>query len=373
MNMVKTSIWVNFITVSLSIFVSALLFLIADFAFSRSILPEQQDMVLPPEQKPYLEGDHGWYELKRDFVGSDSWGKKVYPVKTDHFGFRVNDRHDAVTAGDADVIFLGDSYTYGINGSWSETFVGMLEGKLERHVVNAGVSSYSPTVYLYQYQKALDAGILSQGHSVVVALDISDIQDEATRWESGSPHPILLSPPVKPGDSKPGFGEKIKSRLMFTQRIAQYLRHHTGSDAPDTTIYDMPRSAFTWKSWDQLNQEIYPGGYAPLGVSGGIQRTTSQLTELDKLVKQKKAKLYFLIYPWPAQIKHGMAQMDWERYVNDLCKKLACAGVINTFPVFRQIAERDSLWYKEYFIEGDVHFSTLGNSVVFGEIAKTIH
>ena len=373
MNIVKASIWVNFLTVSLSIFVAALLFLTVDFAFSRSILPEKQDMVLPPEQKPYLEGDHGWYELKRDFVGSDSWGSKVYPVKTDHFGFRMNDQQDAVTAGEADVIFLGDSYTYGISGRWSETFVGMLERKLGRRVVNGGVSSYSPTVYLYQYQKALDAGILSKRHSVVVALDISDIQDEATRWESSSPHPILLSPPPMNADSEAGLVAKIKSRLLFTQRIAQYLRHHTGSDAPDTSIYDMPRSAFTWKSWDQLDQETYPTGYAPLGVSGGIQRTTSQIIELDKLVKQNNAKLYFLIYPWPAQIKHGTAKMDWERYVNDMCKKLSCAGVINTFPAFKQIAAHNPSWYKKYFIEGDVHFSTLGNSVVFGEIAKIIH
>ena len=372
MHMNKISIWVNILTISVSMLISVLLFFMVDFTFSRFIFPEQQDKVLSSEQKPYLEGDNGWYELKPDFMGVDSWGGKVYPVKTDHFGYRVNERHGAAKAGVANVIFLGDSYTYGINGIWSETFVGMLEGKLARHVVNAGVSSYSPTVYLYQYQKALDEGILSQGHSVVVALDISDIQDEATRWVNGTPHPILLSPPSKKADSEAGLGAKIKSRLLFTQRIREYLRQ-SSKEAADSTIFDIPRSAFTWKKWNLLDQETFPGGYAPLGVSGGIQRTTAQLTGLDKLVKRNKAKLYFLIYPWPAQIKHGTAQMDWERYINDMCKKLACVGVINTFPAFKKIAENNPLWYKEYFIEGDVHFSTLGNSVVFGEIARTIH
>lgn len=372
MRAIKNTIWADIFTISVSVIVTFLLFFAFDYAFSGSILHEQSVTGLSSEQKPYLERDHGWYELKRDFSGFDSWGNKVYPVKTDHFGFRVDDHQESFPVNLAGVIFLGDSYTYGINGSWSETFVGMLEKKLGRHVINAGVSSYSPTVYLYQYQKALDAKILAPRHSVVVALDISDIQDEATRWRSGSPHPFLISPPIKTEERKPSLGEQIKSRLLFTQRIAGYLRHSTKVES-NNGVCDMPRSAFTWKNWDQLDQQSYPGGYAPLGVAGGIERTTNQLGELGKLVKQEKAKLYFLIYPWPAQIKYGTAQMDWETYVKDMCKKLSCSGVINTFPVFRKIAEQDSMWYEKNFVTGDVHFNTLGNSVVFGEIAKTLH
>jgi len=57
---------------------------------------------------------------------------------------------------------------------------------------------------------------------------------------------------------------------------------------------------------------------------------------------------------------------------SDLCKELRCAGVINTFPTFREIAAHDIHWYGNYFVEGDVHFNMQGNTVVSNEIAKTI-
>lgn len=53
-----------------------------------------------------------------------------------------------------------------------------------------------------------------------------------------------------------------------------------------------------------------------------------------------------------------------------LCIKTSCSGVINTFPIFGRIAEHDSSWGKEYFVEGDVHFNERGNAVVSSELEK---
>ena len=368
-----SSTWMKSLTLFLIVLVAAVLFLAIDFALSSSILPEERGAILSREQKPYLERDCGWYELKRDFTGFDSWGRVVYLVTTDHFGFRVNDQRDAATESAASIIVLGDSFAYGLNGKWSNTFVGMLEQSLERRLVNAGVPSYSPTAYLYQYEKALEAGILSRHHTVVVALDISDVQDEATRWESGVPHPIRLLPTSRKSAKSHSLISRIGSRLLFTRRLAGYLGLSAGGTVSEATVYDQPRSAFTWSSWERLDREGYPEGYAPYGVRGGIERVTSRLTQLGELVGQQEAQLYFLIYPWPAQIRYGTARMDWESFVNDLCKDLACAGVINMFPVFREISSRNTSWYKEYFVEGDVHLSTLGNSLVFHEMSKTVH
>lgn len=371
MNTAKTSIWTDTLAVLISVVVTLLLFIAVDIAFSTSIFSILQKEPLPAEKKPYLEKDHGWYELKSDFTGFDNWGNKIYPVKTDHFGFRMDDQQ-TLSSTKADVIFLGDSYTYGINGSWSETFVGMLEKHIGRRVVNAGVSSYSPTVYLYQYQKALDAKILARGHTVVVALDISDIQDEATRWDAGSEHPVLLqSVQAKPAEEM-RLSERIKARMLFTRRIVGFLRNLKGEPSRSST-FDMARAAFTWQDWMELDKAPYPNGYAPRGVDGGIKHASAQLKKLGQLANQQGAKLYFLIYPWPAQIKYGTSRMDWEKYVHDRCQELRCAGVINTFPAFREIAAHDTSWYGNYFVEGDVHFNERGNAVVFDEIAKKIH
>jgi hypothetical protein len=371
MNTAKKSIWADTLAVLISVVVSLLFFIVVDIAFSSSILSSLQSEPLSSEKKPYQEMDKGWYELKSDFTGFDNWGDKIYPVKTDHFGFRMDDQQTMPSA-KADVIFLGDSFTYGINGGWSETFVGMLEKHIGRRVINAGVSSYSPTVYLYQYQKALDAKILTQGHTVVVALDISDIQDEATRWEAGSAHPVLLQPLQAKPSGEMRLSDKIKARLQFTRSIYGFLKNLVGAPSANSA-FDSARAAFTWQDWKALDNEPYPYGYAPHGVAGGIERTSIQLKKIGKLANQQNAKFYILIYPWPTQIKYGTSRIKWEEYVTDLCKELRCAGVINVFPAFREIAAHEASWYGKYFVEGDVHFNKQGNTVVFDEIAKRIH
>ena len=49
------------------------------------------------------------------------------------------------------IIFLGDSFTYGMGLSYEKTFAGILEQKNENfNFYNFGVAGYSPTVYLNQ-------------------------------------------------------------------------------------------------------------------------------------------------------------------------------------------------------------------------------
>jgi threonyl-tRNA synthetase len=124
-----------------------------------------------------LQLNNGWYELKSNFIGKDQYGPNIFPVMTNDYGFRKGP--NSPNGGKHEFIFLGDSFTYGINGAWNETFVGIFEAQSGKMVLNAGVSSYSPSAYLFQYKKALKNGALSAKHTVIVALDISDVQDEA--------------------------------------------------------------------------------------------------------------------------------------------------------------------------------------------------
>src|SRR5882724_9225945 len=127
-----------------------LFFLLVDVVFSRHVLPhpDQRPVLLADDKKPYLQKDDGWYELKRDFVGADDWGTNIFAVETDQYGFRKGSNK----SGPGDVIFLGDSFAYGINGLWNETFVGMYDLSTSNKVLNAAVCSYSPTPYLHQYK-----------------------------------------------------------------------------------------------------------------------------------------------------------------------------------------------------------------------------
>ena len=145
---------ISFIIIASASIFAIILFLFFDYFFGKNFsikvtLPIQ----LTFEEKPYVKLESGWYELKRNFYGSDQFGNSIIPVRTDAFGFR-----QALSKSEnlkSKVIFLGDSFTYGINLPFEKTFAGIFAEQTKIKILNAGVASYSPTPYLYQYKKAL--------------------------------------------------------------------------------------------------------------------------------------------------------------------------------------------------------------------------
>jgi hypothetical protein len=336
-----------------SIMMTILLFLVSDLTISTFFVYD------PDDAKPYLKLDSGWYELKREFVGIDQWGEKVYPVRTDFQGFRTNVRSTIKDKGD--VLFLGDSFTYGINGPWEETFVGMFESYSNRSVLNAGVPSYSPTPYLYHYKKVIESKRLLNPHVVIVGLDMSDVADEAMRWRKNESHPIN----IRTSEYTSKQAQFFSRHLVYTKLIYRYIRSQFTKKTTPKTIFDNEHTAFTWREWDAIDK-----AYTPIGIDGGFKQINEAMIDIGALAKENGGQLYILIYPHPAQIVHDSKILDWEEYALNLCKNIGCTGVINTFPIFRDIAKSDADWYQTYYIDGDAHFTAKGNEVVFNEIVK---
>ena len=332
-----------------------------------------------PIRKPYVARDRGWYELERNFTGLDQFGPVVFEVQTDSHGFRRKPGSEA--AGAADVIFLGDSFTYGINGAWDDTFVGIFAGQSRQTVINAGVPSYSPTAYLHQYQRALADQLLKNGHRIVVALDISDVQDEAGMWVDGEAHPYRRQQTVAAHRLVPA--STATSAAPEPQRDLRDVRARIIDALPNTfavyrfirydllgwerlELLDLPRSAFTFADWTELDRKpATPSmeGFAPLGVTGGLQRIEQKLAAIIDLARGAGATVYVLIYPWPAQIARA-DRFSWSAFVTDVCTRHGCAGVIDTIPRFRTLAAGNRRWYGDYYVSGDTHFNRVGNTVV---------
>lgn len=358
----------SFVIVFLALSASILFFLIIDFFFGGQFSSSTKN--LSENEKPYLQAKYGWYELKKNFVGMDQFGPLIYSVVTDEHGFRkapgtlIHQKHN--------VIFLGDSFTYGVNGPWNETFVGMFASNTGAQVLNAGVSSYSPTPYLYQYRKALKEGVLSDQHTVIVGIDISDVQDEASYWfwdEGVEAHPRKM-------EINKTLRATTVDFLPLTALIYRYLRYDlmASNESRLSNLSDLPRSAFTWGEWSLLDKKTpleVPAGYAPLGVEGGLKKVAQRLSTIVRLASENKSKVYFLIYPWPAQIKHA-DKFDWRGWVLSLCIKENCSGVVDTFPEFRGLATQNKNWLTDYYLFNDVHFNERGNQVISENLVKAV-
>ena len=362
----------NFAILIASIALTVLLFLAIDFSISPRFIP-YFDGVWEDRVNPYLSDDDGWYELKKSFNGKGHWGNHIYDVNTNQLGFRSENVDDLTDQ--AEYIFLGDSFTFGVNGRYADTFVGMFSKAVKNNgVLNAGVPSYSPTIYLHQYKKALNANSLKKHHKVIIALDISDIQDEAACWTDGKEHPIKLNGPCKPSKtevSSLSFWKKINNRLRFTRSIIQLIDMRFRPERYGVTVHDsvfnQARSGFTWQSWRDLNKNDYPDGYLPNGVVGGMARIDAKVAAIVNLAQKHEAEVYLLAYPWPAQLKYPQ-KFNYQEWVNKICKKNTCAGVIDTFPEFNKGAGSD--FYSQYYLQGDIHFNKDGNLVIANKLVN---
>lgn len=382
----KRNIYFTVISIILGGIVGITFFIFFDFFYSSNL----GIRVFNRQNAMGISYPYGWYGLKKNFIGQSTWANNTYTVFTDQYGYRVKnfDEMSRQFNNDAEIIFLGDSFTYGGSSSYEDSYVGLIDTKTKMKIINAGVYSYSPTAYLYQYKEALKLKLLKPGHTVIVAIDVSDIQDEAAFRTDGINHPVnILQAKYEEIDQSSYIRRawvKLKvfknNHLVLTSKILEMLRHQYSSfPSPDSEadVYDMPRSAFTWFNWANLNKknvvinQTSGEGYWPLGVEGGLAKTKSKFHEIVALGKENNAKVYILAYPWPAQIKFRDS-FNWSSFLLEICQKASCDGVIDTIPIFRKKALEDSKWYKKYFVPGDIHYSLEGNKVLAESIRKKI-
>lgn len=368
------------IAIALSIAAAGVLFLAADYLVSARILPEPNTPIelVKAVERPFRQGADGWYDLKPDFRGRFAWGDGIYDVRTDAFGFRA-DEERGDKAGQASVIVLGDSFAYGMNGPWSETFVGMYDRSVDARIANAAVPSYSPTPYLHRYKQALAAGALRRPHVVVIALDVSDVHDEAGVWIDGDEHPKNLRAinndmslvGAQRGAVAATAAGRLRDRLRFTGSIYQYLRYSV-LGIPNRGVFDQIKSSFTWNDWRRLDETPAAiTGFSPLGVAGGLARIAAKVEAIVQLAHSTQSTVLVLIYPWPAQLQHD-DRFSWSAYVSDTCKRASCDGVIDTIPAFRAYAQSHSNWYRALYVSGDVHFNREGNAMIASALAEAL-
>jgi len=369
----------NFSLFLLSLLLPVLFFIGADFIYTR-IKPVDLNGV-----SSLLESkDMGWYELKPNQRLIEQWGPdKSFLVTTDENGFRTANSDSKVGLGE--FVFLGDSFTFGQN-EWEDSFVGMFDRSIDAKVFNTGVPSYSPTAYLYTYKKILNKKILKPQHTVIIGLDISDVQDEAAYYinKDGKSHPIKRQEvdgvPHKPKYTYKEFYSFLSKHFRASSKIVKFI-HDSSFFSPPQDVFLAPRSAFTWEDWRALNQrygdEYKDGrlermvGYLPLGVEGGLSAIEAKISEIIKLSSKEHSKVYILIYPWPAQIKFEQ-KFNWSEWVLGMCLRVGCTGIIDAQPLILEYRNNHSNWYHDLYTSGDIHFNKRGNELVYQAIKEQI-
>ncbi|MBR1123868.1 hypothetical protein JQ628_20235 [Bradyrhizobium lablabi] len=348
------------------------LFLIFDFAWSSLTMGEEKERSARIANPAY---DHGFAP---NFDGHDVWGEVRYRLITNSLGFKDSSaRNVPMKASTRRILVIGDSFAEGIGMTYEDSFAGLLDqaGQQRRDKIeflNAGVASYSPSIYYKKIKYLLDSGL--QFGEVVLFSDPSDVTDEANSYfcidddpkyrqyctnAEGSRQAVAADP------KKPNF---LIDRFVITNRIRIAIKRWTQSLSGNRKIAlstDYARIGWT-------NPRAEPGNsYRPLGIDGGIARSVQNMRALSDLLAERKIPLTIVVYPWAQQIAQGDRNSRQVSLWREFCEG-RCKAFIDLFPVFFAQADADKNWYERLYIVGDDHFSAAGNRLVFEEVAKRL-
>lgn len=302
---------------------------------------------------------HKFSSLKS--VDRARWGNDFYKVYTNSLGFKdKTNRKIPLRIKQHRVLFIGDSFTEGVGFNFEDTFVGVIAQNLEQRnieVLNAGVSSYSPVIY-WRKTKHLIEKVGLKFNELIVYLDISDVQDEASIYFLSKKEHVLMrsnSFVVYVKRKKRVFLESMKGFIRNNMILGQIVFF----EILDIERMDINEWTYERSGWT-IDDELYS-----LYGKRGLRKMKIYMDKLYNLLQQHQIKLVVAVYPWPEQIRqydlYSKQVKFWEQWCN--AKKVS---LINYFPVFIKSGNKSEIneTINKYFIRKDVHWNKEGHRKV---------
>src|SRR5450631_4028995 len=259
------------------------LFLGFDFVYSTITRGEEKER---PARIANAIYDHGF---AADFDGYDVWGELRYRLITDSLGFKdASARKVPLKSASRRILLIGDSFAEGIGVSFEDSFAGQLyragqERSEKIEFLNAGVASYSPSIYYKKIKYLLESGM--QFDEVVLFSDTSDVTDEATSYFCIDDDPKYRAYcSSSEGAAQPALGPKksnfLIDRFVVTSRVRITVKRAIQSllgNRRKSLDTDYGRIGWTKPGLD-VSRET-----RPLGVEGGIARSLQNMRALADL------------------------------------------------------------------------------------------
>jgi len=315
------------------------------------------------------------HDLAKNYRGERNWGATRHEFCTDENGFKISCSGSGRSGSAFDLVFIGDSFTEGLGLAYEDTFVGRISQAIPSlKIANLGVSSYSPSIYLAKVRYLLEIGYTFK--HLIVYIDISDIQDEATSYlyrggvvmERSRAEQSSVLTGVLSSARSPDLFLNLKSfaRWVFPLTYLS-LNRVKRLISPASTISYLDRK-FERSAW---TYNLDSDGYGETGVRGGIDRSMLAMTELSDLLIKHGITLSVGVYPWPGQIKYDVRDSIQVTIWRDFCKN-RCKNFYNSFDSFFGLKEEftDDEIIASYFIAGDVHHDSHGAKVIADDFLR---
>ena len=345
------------------------LFIIFDIFYSNFLYKES----IKYNCYKYLKNFH---ELQKNCKAKEKWirSAKSYDVFTDKNGFRYSGKD--IKSKNQSVIFLGDSFTYGMGLDYYKTFTGIIEKKILNYdIKNLGVQGYSSSVYLYQIRNYIKKD--KNLKKIIIQLDISDVFEEASIWTKDKQfiHPVLIKErknelEINDFDS---FKEKnFKGSRLIARSINNFFRN-LRIEKSKKDRKNLKPGFSGWGNFLFLDiKKTNPVLWEPIGFNNALKKIENDFVQIGKIIKDNNLELYILTYPWPDTLEYGQNSFNWEKFSNSLCIKSECSNLINLFPDFQKIKNNNNNWLYKIYIDGDLHITHFGHKIIAEKIINKV-
>ncbi len=307
-----------------------------------------------------------------------------YHLYTNSLGFRDSNVKNVKLKSDYSerIVFIGDSFTEGILLNFKDTFVGIIKKELEKkdiEVLNAGVQSYSPSIYLNKIKYLIENQKL-EFDKLIVFLDISDFEDESHRK-------IVNGKVLDESDhwfkrKKLSNSEKIKKKIkenffisfsflnlvydMMSKLYYNYYYFPKNQDNFIETITEL--NNFKRDKWT-LQENLFGSDFEI------INQMTDTMQLLKNLCDTYNIELVIAVYPHMSQIFHS----DLDSKQVKIWRKFSKKNNINFINFFPQFINKDNSKeerikiIKKYFFPFDIHYNKEGNKLIAEYFLKTFY
>ena len=277
------------------------------------------------------------YSFKMHDPNSEYGGYNVY---YDDSRFRSPDQNTNITESyntPDSIVFLGDSFTEGIQVNYQDSFVSLINLALDLPTLNLGVSSYSPTIYYLQSKYILDKLL---GETVIMQIYVNDFYDDNLFIEKA----ILKKNELVGID-----GGKSNHVIRFLRKsyVARFIRR---SQLIIKKILSEPRN-FNLSGAYEYEQNIS---------DVDIKNTVKMIKRTEMTLKKQNKRLFVFLVPSKAlSLQNKCCQSDnlYKRFYNQLAKNEI--SLIDVAPYFENYNNQNKLFFPK-----DPHLTEEGHKLI---------
>ena len=292
------------------------------------------------------------HDLKKSFKANLEWSPgKTYLFCSDKNSFRTFCDKMDLNSKEFDLAFIGDSFTEGVGVNYENTFVGRITNNYEDlKIANLGVVSYSPSIYFTKIKHLLEDGYKFK--RVIIYFDISDIYDDNRKYK-------LINNRISRKKSAvlSNIQRTLKSSFPFLAYSLKTLKNDVFKKTNVINKCTYLNYCHEKSSWT-FNNKFFG--------DKEINKSLKFMEMTYELLRKNDIKMSVGIYPWPAQILYDNGQSKIVTLMNNFCMN-KCEFFFNNFTDFfdeTTFIDKEKIISK-YYIEGDVHFNSLGNEKIF--------